>query len=116
MMLCRAWRKVIMTLFFPLACLAFAASAQAVAAESPTSSGLVVGSGTGQTLTLSMADVAELPRTALRVKEPHSETMATYEGVLLFELLQKAGVRFADPSTPETAERTRPAPSARPTY
>ena len=108
MMLCRAWRKVIMTLFFPLACLAFAASAQAVAAELPTSSGLVVGSDAGQTLTLSMADFAKLPRTALRVKEPHSETMATYEGVLLFELLQKAGVRFVDPSTPETAERKLP--------
>ena len=69
---------------------------------------LVVGNDAGKTITLSLAEFAQLPRTTLQVKAPHSEEMVQYEGVLLYELLQKAGVRFVDRSTPKTMERKLP--------
>ena len=43
-------------------------------------------------LTLSIADLKTMPRTTLYVTNPHEKKAEVYEGVLLEELLRKAGV------------------------
>lgn len=43
-------------------------------------------------LTLTIADLKNLPRTTLHVTNPHEKKDEVYEGVLLEELLRKAGV------------------------
>jgi DMSO/TMAO reductase YedYZ molybdopterin-dependent catalytic subunit len=43
-------------------------------------------------LTLSIDDLKSMPRKTLRVTNPHSKKVEEYEGVLLTDLLQKAGV------------------------
>jgi DMSO/TMAO reductase YedYZ molybdopterin-dependent catalytic subunit len=43
-------------------------------------------------LTLTMEDLKKLPRTTLKVVNPHNKKTEVYEGVLLEELLKRAGV------------------------
>lgn len=43
-------------------------------------------------LTLSIADLKAMPRTTLHVTNPHEKKVEVYEGVLLEELLHRAGV------------------------
>jgi DMSO/TMAO reductase YedYZ molybdopterin-dependent catalytic subunit len=43
-------------------------------------------------LSLSVEDVRQLPRKTLKVTNPHDKKEETYEGVLLTELLKRAGV------------------------
>ena len=43
-------------------------------------------------LDLTVADLKGLPRKTLHVENPHSKKMEVYEGVLIEDLLQKAGV------------------------
>jgi DMSO/TMAO reductase YedYZ molybdopterin-dependent catalytic subunit len=43
-------------------------------------------------LVLSLADLKKMPRKTLSVVNPHDKKTETYEGVLLEELLQRAGV------------------------
>ncbi|MBM4090537.1 MAG: hypothetical protein FJ276_14115 [Planctomycetes bacterium] len=107
-MVCRVSWKVILVPRALLAFLAFAWPSQASAAEPPQDQSLVVDSGAGKTLTLSPTEFARLPRTTRRVKLPHSEAMATYEGVLLYRLLQEAGACFEHPSSPQTISRILP--------
>jgi len=59
---------------------------------------LVVGNESGETITLSPKQFAELPRTTIQAKVPHTEQTAKYEGVLLAEILLEAGVKTTDPS------------------
>jgi siroheme synthase len=57
-----------------------------------------VGNETGKTIILSPGEFAELPRSTIRAKVPHTEETAEYEGILLAEILLEAGVRTTDPS------------------
>jgi DMSO/TMAO reductase YedYZ molybdopterin-dependent catalytic subunit len=43
-------------------------------------------------LTLTAGDLKKMPRKTLTVTDPHDKKQATYEGVLLEELLERAGV------------------------
>ena len=47
-------------------------------------------------LTLTAADLKNMPRTILKVTNPHENKSETYEGVLLEELLRKAGAPHGD--------------------
>ena len=42
-------------------------------------------------LTLTLADLAKLPRTSVSVKNEGSDEQTTYEGVLLYDVLKQAG-------------------------
>ncbi len=50
-----------------------------------------IGGAVTTPLTLTVADLKKLPRKTMTVTNSHEQTTATYEGVLLEELLQKAG-------------------------
>ena len=52
---------------------------------------LKVGGGVSTPLTLTVADLKAMPRTTLHVENPHDKKSEVYEGVLLEELLRKAG-------------------------
>jgi precorrin-4 methylase len=54
---------------------------------------LIVRNPSGETTTLTPKQFAELPRSAVQAKVPHTDRTATYEGVLLGHLLQEAGVQ-----------------------
>lgn len=53
---------------------------------------LRIGGAVPTPLVLSMADLKKMPRKTLSVVNPHDKKTETYEGVLLEELLQRAGV------------------------
>jgi hypothetical protein len=74
----------------PLLLLASSAFAQAPAKPFP---GLVVTGDLPAPVTLSLDDLAKMPRQTVRIPNPDG-TMAVYEGVSLFEVLKKAGVPF----------------------
>jgi DMSO/TMAO reductase YedYZ molybdopterin-dependent catalytic subunit len=65
---------------------ALAQSAPAVAAE------LRIGGAVSTPLVLTVADLKSMPRKKLTVVNPHDKKTEVYEGVLLEELLRKAGV------------------------
>lgn len=64
-------------------------------ASSPTPQ-LKVGGAVSTPLTLTAADLKNMPRTTLHVTNPHENKSETYEGVLLEELLRRAGVPQGD--------------------
>jgi DMSO/TMAO reductase YedYZ molybdopterin-dependent catalytic subunit len=51
-----------------------------------------VGGAVSTPLTLTIADLKKMPRTTLHVENPHDKKPEVYEGVLLEELLRRAGV------------------------
>jgi DMSO/TMAO reductase YedYZ molybdopterin-dependent catalytic subunit len=53
---------------------------------------LRIGGEVSAPLVLTVADLKKMPRKTLSVVNPHDKKTATYEGVLLEELLKKAGV------------------------
>jgi DMSO/TMAO reductase YedYZ molybdopterin-dependent catalytic subunit len=53
---------------------------------------LKIGGAVSTPLTLTIADLKNMPRTVLPVTNPHENKTETYEGVLLEELLRRAGV------------------------
>lgn len=53
---------------------------------------LRIGGAVATPLTLSVADLKKMPRKTLEVTNPHTQKKETYEGVLVEELLRKAGV------------------------
>jgi len=53
---------------------------------------LTISGDVPQSLSLSLADLAALPRKTLRVSNQHSGKQETYEGVALAELFKRAGV------------------------
>jgi hypothetical protein len=57
---------------------------------------LKIGGAVSTPLTLTVADLKSMPRTVLHVTNPHENKTETYEGVLLEELLRKAGVPQGD--------------------
>jgi len=76
-----------------LAAFAVLPCTQTGAAQTPdTTAQLKVSGAVSTPLTLTAADLKNMPRTTLQVSNPHEKKSETYEGVLLEELLKRAGV------------------------
>jgi DMSO/TMAO reductase YedYZ molybdopterin-dependent catalytic subunit len=92
----RRWRTVVLALSVS-ACLAVFPFSQQAAAQTPVPVPQLKISGAVPTpLSLTVADLKNLPRTTLHVTNPHENKTETYEGVLLEELLRRAGVPQGD--------------------
>jgi len=76
--------------------LLFLCSTAAIAQTSPGTAQLKIGGAVSTALTLTVADLKSLPRTTLRVTNTHEKKTETYEGVLLEELLRKAGAPLGE--------------------
>jgi DMSO/TMAO reductase YedYZ molybdopterin-dependent catalytic subunit len=61
-------------------------------AQDERSGQLKIDGAVSMPLTLTIADLKRMPRTTLHVMNPHEKKDEVYEGVLLEDLLQKAGV------------------------
>jgi DMSO/TMAO reductase YedYZ molybdopterin-dependent catalytic subunit len=68
----------------------------ALAQTSVSVAQLKIGGAVSTPLTVTIADLKNMPRTVLRVTNPHENKTETYEGVLLEELLRRAGVPQGD--------------------
>jgi DMSO/TMAO reductase YedYZ molybdopterin-dependent catalytic subunit len=68
----------------------------ALAQTSTSVAQLKIGGAVSTPLTLTIADLKNMPRTVLHVTNPHENKTETYEGVLLEELLRRAGVPQGD--------------------
>lgn len=66
------------------------------AQNSPPVDLLTIGGAVSKPLTLSIPDLKALPRKTLQVMNPHEKRNEVYEGVLLEDLLQKAGVAHGE--------------------
>lgn len=82
-MLNRAGRALLFLLFF--------SSTTAIAQNSPAPAQLKIGGAVTTPLTLTVADLKAMPRTTVTAVNSHEKKTETYEGVLLEELLRKAG-------------------------
>ena len=69
----------------------FLSSTAAIAQTSPGPAQLKIGGAVTTPLTLTVADLKAMPRTTIRAVNAHEKKTETYEGVLLEELLRKAG-------------------------
>ncbi len=85
------WPKTVLAFMAMGASILLILALQAVgpAAQLPTGMVLRVSGAVSQPLALSLQDLAAMPRTKVTAKE--HDTTATYEGVALTEILQKAG-------------------------
>jgi len=92
----RRWRTVVFALSVSACLAAFAFSPQAAAQTPAPVPQLKISGAVSTPLSLSVADLKSLPRTTLHVTNPHENKSETYEGVLLEELLQRAGVPHGD--------------------
>lgn len=72
-------------------CLAFSPLRTVTAQTSKEAAQLKIGGAVATPLILSAADLKGMPRTTLRVENPHEKKTEVYEGVLLEELLRRAG-------------------------
>ena len=92
----RRRRSLVLTLSIS-ACLAALPFSQPAAAQTPAPLPQLKISGAVSTpLTLTLPDLKGMPRTTLHVSNPHENKTETYEGVLLEELLRRAGVPQGD--------------------
>ena len=66
-------------------------STAAIAQTSPATAQLKIGGAVATPLTLTVADLKTMPRTTLHVTNTREKKTETYEGVLLEELLRRAG-------------------------
>ena len=64
----------------------------ALAQSSPVRAQLGIGGDVEKRLSLTREDLLHMPRKTLKVMNPHENKEETYEGVLLAELLKRAGV------------------------
>ena len=95
-MLKRRCRTVVLALSVS-ACLAIFSFHQKSAAQTPAPVPQLKITGAVSTpLSLTVADLKGLPRTTLHVTNPHENKSETYEGVLLEELLKRAGAPHGD--------------------
>ena len=69
----------------------FSSCLSAIAQTSPTVAQLKIEGAVSTPLTLTVADLKKMPRTTLHVENPHDKNSEAYEGVLLEELLRRAG-------------------------
>ena len=86
-------RRILLATAIPLL-LGFSAWAQQAAPPKPSSgpSDFKVSGAVTTPLDLTVADLKAMPRKTLRVDNAHSKKTEVYEGVLVEDLLQKAGV------------------------
>ena len=63
----------------------------AIAQTAPGPGQLKIGGSVSTPLILTVADLKAMPRTTIRAMNTHEKKTETYEGVLLEELLRKAG-------------------------
>jgi DMSO/TMAO reductase YedYZ molybdopterin-dependent catalytic subunit len=74
-----------------------AAGVRAVFAQTvPATAELRIGGAVSTPLVLTLADLKNMPRKKLSVVNPHDKKTEAYEGVLLEDLLRKAGVPQGD--------------------
>ena len=71
-------------------------STATIAQTSPTTAQFKIGGAVSTPLTLAAADLKNMPRTTLHVTNTHEKKTETYEGVLLEELLRKAGAPLGE--------------------
>ncbi len=64
----------------------------AVAQTAPAAAELKIGGAVSTPLVLTLADLRNMPRKKLTVVNPHDKKTEAYEGVLLEELLRRAGL------------------------
>ncbi len=79
-------------LILPVLLLAAVHSGKAAQTASSASGRLTITGDVQHPLSLSVEDLRQLPRTTLKVANPHEGKEETYEGVLLGEILKRAGV------------------------
>jgi DMSO/TMAO reductase YedYZ molybdopterin-dependent catalytic subunit len=72
--------------------LVVARAGEAVAQTAPATSELRISGAVSAPLVLTIADLKNMPRKKLSVVNPHDKKTEAYEGVLLEDLLRKAGV------------------------
>jgi DMSO/TMAO reductase YedYZ molybdopterin-dependent catalytic subunit len=92
----RRCRTVVLALSVSACLAAFPCSRQVTAQTPAPVPQLKIGGAVSTPLSLTVADLKNLPRTTLHVTNPHENKTETYEGVLLEELLQRAGVPHGD--------------------
>jgi DMSO/TMAO reductase YedYZ molybdopterin-dependent catalytic subunit len=63
-----------------------------LAQSSPPTARLAIKGDVEKPLSLTLEDLRQMPRKTLKVTNPHDKKEATYEGVLVTELLNRAGV------------------------
>jgi DMSO/TMAO reductase YedYZ molybdopterin-dependent catalytic subunit len=67
-----------------------------LAQSATTTAELRIGGAVATPLVLTIADLKKMPRKVLLVVNPHDKKTETYEGVLLEELLQRAGIAHGE--------------------
>ena len=84
-------RIALLAAFFGLCTFSFAQQAER---PKPTAgpSEIKIGGEVKTPFTVTLEDLKQMPRTTLRVENPHSNKTEVYEGVPLAALLQKAGI------------------------
>jgi hypothetical protein len=89
---------------------------QRFAQSASTAAQLTIKGDVEKALFLSLEDLRHLPRTTLKVMNPHDKQEETYKGVLLTELLKRAGVpldaQLRGAAWRHTFRRTRPTVTA----
>jgi len=92
-------RNLRTAILLPFACVAFTlfpCIRSAVPQTPNPAPQLKIGGAVSTPLTLTAADLKNMPRTTLHVTNPHENKSETYEGVLLEELLRRAGAPHGD--------------------
>jgi DMSO/TMAO reductase YedYZ molybdopterin-dependent catalytic subunit len=92
-------RNLRTAILLPFACVAFTlfpCIQSAVPQTLNPAPQLKIGGAVSTPLTLTAADLKNMPRTTLHVTNPHENKSETYEGVLLEELLRRAGAPHGD--------------------
>jgi DMSO/TMAO reductase YedYZ molybdopterin-dependent catalytic subunit len=88
----RAWVPLLFAAVVGLLLSAASNVCAQVAQATATAAELRIGGEVSTPLVLSVADLKKMPRKTLSVVNPHDNKTETYEGVLLEELLKRAGV------------------------
>jgi len=88
----RAWVPLLFAAVVGLLLSAASNVCAQVAQATATVAELRIGGEVSTPLVLSVADLKKMPRKTLSVVNPHDNKTETYEGVLLEELLKRAGV------------------------
>ena len=89
-------RTVILAIFCSTLLFVCASRQTAIAQSTAPGPQLRIGGAVSTPLTLTTTDLKNMPRTVLHVTNPHESKTETYEGVLLEELLRRAGVPQGD--------------------
>lgn len=89
-------RTPILTLVTSAILFLCASGQSALAQSTPSEAQFKIAGAVSTPLTLTAADLKKMPRTTLHVTNAHENKSETYEGVLLEELLRRAGVAHGE--------------------